>query len=147
MDEAPRAFARAYEQAGLGPEDLEVVQVHDAVAPEEMLAYQVIGLCAPGDEAKLLQSGATSIGGSVPVNTDGGLLSRGHPIAASGVAQIVENMVQLRGTAGPQRQVLVRGGRPPRVAAAQNAGAQGGPGGGVAVSAAVIMTIDKPWTE
>lgn len=145
MDEAPRAFARAYEAAGFGPEDLEIAQVHDAVAPEEMLAYQVMGLCEPGDEAKFLQSGATARGGSVPFNTDGGLLSRGHPIAASGVAQIVENVIQLRGTAGADRQVLVKDGRPPRVAAVQNAGAQGGPGGGVAVSAAILMTIDRAW--
>jgi acetyl-CoA acyltransferase len=145
MDEAQRAFSRAYERAGLGPGDLEIAQVHDSIAPEEMLAYQVMGLVAPGDEPKLLAEGATAIGGRIPHNTDGGLLSRGHPIAASGVAQVVETMIQLRGTAGPERQVLVREGRPPRVAAIQNAGAQGGPSGGVAVSAAMIFTMDRPW--
>jgi acetyl-CoA acetyltransferase len=145
MDEAPRAFALAYQRAGVGPADLELAQVHDAVAPEEMLAYQVMGLVGAGDEAKLLAAGSTTIGGNVPFNTDGGLLSRGHPIAASGVAQVVETIVQLRGTAGADRQVRVDGGRPPRVAAIQNAGAQGGPGGGVAVSAAMILTMDRPW--
>jgi acetyl-CoA acetyltransferase len=138
MDEAARAFALAYERAGVGPEDLDLIQVHDAIAPEEMLAYQVIGLCAPGREAELLHSGATRLGGRVPVNTDGGLLARGHPIAASGVAQVVETVRQLRGTAG-LRQVEYDG-RRPRVGAIQNAGAQGGPAGGVAVSAAFLLT-------
>jgi acetyl-CoA acyltransferase len=138
MDEASRAFAIAYERAGIGPEDVDLVQVHDAIAPEEMLAYQVMGLCAPGDEARLLQSGATTLGGRVPVNTDGGLIARGHPIAASGVAQVVETVRQLRGTAGA-RQVEYQG-RRPRVGAIQNAGAQGGPSGGVAVSAAFLLS-------
>jgi acetyl-CoA acetyltransferase len=145
MDEAPRAFSLAYERAGVGPDDLEIAQVHDSVAPEELLAYQVMGLAAPGDEPRLLREGATTLGGAVPFNTDGGLLARGHPIAASGVAQVVETMVQLRGTAGPERQVRVNGQRPPRIAAIQNAGAQGGPSGGVAVSAAMILTMDRPW--
>jgi acetyl-CoA acyltransferase len=144
MDEAPRAFARAYEHAGLGPEDVEIAQVHDAVAPEELLSYQVMGLCPVGDEAKFLHSGATTIGGAVPVNTDGGLIARGHPIAASGVAQVVESVQQLRGTVDTRRQVRVADRRPPRVAAIQNAGAQGGPGGGVAVSAAILLTMDQP---
>jgi acetyl-CoA acetyltransferase len=140
MDEAPRSFGLAYERAGLGPQDLELVQLHDSIAPEELLGYQVIGLCPPGDEGKFVRSGATRIGGRVPVNTDGGLLARGHPIAASGVAQVVETVRQMRGSAGP-RQVLAAGGaRPPRVAAIQNAGAQGGPASGVAVSAAFLFT-------
>lgn len=138
MDEAARSFAIAYERAGVGPDDVELAQVHDSIAPEEMLSYQVMGLCAPGDEAVLLRSGATALGGRVPVNTDGGLLSRGHPIAASGIAQVVETARQLRGTAGA-RQAMSNG-RPPRVAAIQNAGAQGGPAQGVAVSAAFILT-------
>jgi acetyl-CoA acetyltransferase len=139
MNEAPRAFAAAYERAGLGPADLELVQVHDAVAPEELLAYQVIGLCDPGDEPALLRSGATALGGRVPFNTSGGLLARGHVIPVTGIAQIYEIIVQLRGAAG-DRQVRHDGGRPPRVGAVQNAGAQGGPKlGGVAVSAALIF--------
>jgi acetyl-CoA acetyltransferase len=138
MDEAGRSFSRAYELAGLGPEDVQVAQVHDSIAPEEMLAYRVMGLCEPGGESALLNSGATAIGGRVPVNTDGGLIARGHPIAASGVAQVVESLRQLRGNAG-SRQALIDD-RPPRVAAIQNAGAQGGPAQGVAVSAAFILT-------
>lgn len=138
MDEAPRAFATAYERAGVGPEDLEMALVHDAVAPEEMLAYQVLGLCKPGDESSLLHSGATSLAGRVPFSTDGGLLARGHPIAATGLAQVYEAALQLRGRAG-SRQAYPRDGHPPRIAALQNAGAQGGAGGGVAVSAAILL--------
>ncbi|HVW45281.1 MAG TPA: thiolase family protein [Amycolatopsis sp.] len=137
MDEAGRSFAKAYEKAGLGPEDVDLAQVHDSVAPEELLSYQVMGLCAPGEEAALLRSGATALGGRVPVNTDGGLIARGHPISASGVAQVVETTRQLRGSAGP-RQVEYDG-RAPRVGAIQNAGAQGGPAAGVAVSAAFLL--------
>jgi acetyl-CoA acetyltransferase len=139
MDEAGRAFSLAYERAALGPEDLGLLQVHDAIAPEELLSYQMIGLCEPGGEAELLQSGATRIGGRIPVNTDGGLLARGHPIAASGVAQIVESVRQLRGEAG-KRQIRDSDDKLPRVAGVQNAGAQGGPSGSTAVSAAIILT-------
>jgi acetyl-CoA acetyltransferase len=139
MDEAARAFALAYERAGIVPDDVDLAQVHDSVAPEELLAYQALGFCPPGEEAKLLHSGATRLGGRIPVNTDGGLIGRGHPIAASGVAQVVETVRQLRGSAGP-RQVGEAKRRRPRVGAVQNAGAQGGPGGGVAVSAAFLMT-------
>jgi acetyl-CoA acetyltransferase len=137
MDEAGRSFAKAYERAGLGPGDVDLAQVHDSITPEELLSYQVMGLCAAGEEASLLRSGATAIGGRVPVNTDGGMVARGHPIAASGVAQVVETIRQLRGSCGP-RQVEIDG-RLPRVGAIQNAGAQGGPSGGVAVSAAFLL--------
>jgi acetyl-CoA acyltransferase len=139
MDEAGRAFSLAYERAALGPKDLDLLQVHDAIAPEELLSYQMIGLCEPGGEAELLRSGATRIGGRIPVNTDGGLLARGHPIAASGVAQIVESVRQLRGEAG-KRQIRDSDDKLPRVAGVQNAGAQGGPSGSTAVSAAIILT-------
>jgi len=139
QDEAGRAFKIAYERASLGPQDLDLAQVHDAIAPEELLSYQMLGLCEPGGEADLLRSGATRIGGRIPVNTDGGLLGRGHPIAASGVAQIVESVRQLRGEAG-KRQIYKDDDELPRVAAIQNAGAQGGPSGSTAVSAAIILT-------
>jgi acetyl-CoA acetyltransferase len=139
MNEAPVAFAAAYKQAGLSPQDVELAFVHDAIAPEELLSYQVLGLCGPGEEAALLRSGATRLDGRVPVNTDGGLIARGHPIAATAFAQIHEAVIQLRGRAG-KRQAYPANGRPPRVAALQNAGAQGGPGGGVAVSSALLLT-------
>jgi acetyl-CoA acyltransferase len=138
LNESGRAFALAYERAGVGPEDVELVQVHDSVAPEELLSYSVLGLCAPGDEGALVRTGATRIDGRIPVNSDGGLLGRGHPISATGVAQVMECVVQLRGQAG-DRQVHAKGSRPPRVAAIQNAGAQGGPSGGTGVSAAIIL--------
>lgn len=138
MNEAPEAFAEAFERAGAGPEDLELAQIHDAIAPEELLSYQVMGLCEPGGEPALLRSGATAIGGRVPVNTDGGLLARGHAIPVTGVAQIYETVIQLRGDAGARQ--VTHDGRPPRLAAVQNAGAQGGPGkGGVAVSGALLF--------
>lgn len=137
MNDAARAFQKAFDRAGLGPEDVDLAQVHDSITPEELLSYQVMGLCSAGDEGALLRSGATTLGGRVPVNTDGGLVARGHPIAASGVAQVVETARQLRGSAGV-RQVQVDG-RPPRVGAIQNAGAQGGPAAGVAVSAAFLI--------
>jgi acetyl-CoA acetyltransferase len=139
MNEAPIAFAAAYKQAGLGPRDVSLAFVHDAIAPEELLSYQVLGLCEPGEEAALLRSGATRLDGRVPVNTDGGLIARGHPISATAFGQIYEAVVQLRGRAGA-RQAYPAGGKPPRVAALQNAGAQGGPGGGVAVSSALLLT-------
>jgi acetyl-CoA acyltransferase len=138
MDEAGRAFAGVYEKAALGPSDVDFAQVHDSIAPEELLAYQMLGLCEPGGESELIRSGATRIGGRIPVNTDGGLLARGHPIAASGVAQVVETVRQLRGQCGT-RQIRLEDGSLPRRGAIQNAGAQGGPSGGVAVSAAILL--------
>jgi acetyl-CoA acetyltransferase len=107
---------QAYEQAGFGPEDLDVVEVHDAMAPGEILYYEQLGLCAPGDGPQLLREGATSLNGRIPVNPSGGLSSRGHPVGATGVAQICELTWQLRGEA-MERQV-----HEPRIAMAQNSG-------------------------
>lgn len=98
------AIDLAYKESGFGPEDLDVVEVHDAAAPSELSAYVQLGLAAPGEAGKFLHSGATRLGGRVPVNTSGGLLSRGHPIGATGLAQVVEIVEQLRGRCG-QRQV------------------------------------------
>ena len=111
-----RAARRAYERAGLGPEDVDVVEVHDAAAPAELIVSEEIGLCAPGEGPKLLASGETALGGRVPVNPSGGLLSKGHPIGATGCAQIVELAEQLRSRAG-SRQV-----EGARVALAENGG-------------------------
>ncbi|HEV7941554.1 MAG TPA: thiolase family protein [Solirubrobacteraceae bacterium] len=111
-----RAAARAYELAGVGPQDLDVVEVHDAAAPAELIVYEELGLAAPGEGPALIRSGATELGGRVPVNTSGGLLSKGHPIGATGCAQVVELVEQLRGHAG-ERQV-----EGARVALAENAG-------------------------
>jgi acetyl-CoA acetyltransferase len=142
MDAAPPIFARVYERAAVGPEDLELLQVHDAVAPEEMLAYSTLGLCAPGDEAALLHSGATRIGGRVPVSSDGGLVARGHPVGVTGLAQIYETVQQMRGRAGAHQVIHTHGG-PPRIAAIHNAGARGGAAGGVPICAGLIFKNDS----
>jgi acetyl-CoA acyltransferase len=110
------AAQRAYERSGLGPGDVHVAEMHDGAAPAELIVYEQLGLCGAGEGPKLLASGDTALGGRVPVNTGGGLLSRGHPIGATGCAQLVELVDQLRGRSGP-RQV-----ENARVALAENAG-------------------------
>lgn len=111
-----QAATRAYEEAGVGPQDVDVAEVHDAMAPGELLYYEHLGFCAHGGGAELLRSGATQIGGRIPVNPSGGLCSRGHPVGATGLAQIAELTWQLRGEADA-RQV-----HEPRLALAQNSG-------------------------
>jgi acetyl-CoA acetyltransferase len=92
--------AAAYEMAGLGPEDLDLVQVHDAFPIEELVYYELLGLCADGEGDRLVSEGATRLGGKIPVSTDGGLIGRGHPGGSTGLAQIWETTLQLRGEAG-----------------------------------------------
>ncbi len=99
-----RAAREAYEEAGVGPEDLDLVECQDTDAASELIAYRELGLCAPGEEAALLRSGATTLGGRIPVNPSGGLLSKGEPLGASGLGQVHELVTQLRGRAG-RRQV------------------------------------------
>ena len=123
-----RAAAQAYEQAGIGPQDLDVLEVHDAAAPAELITYEELGLCGPGDGPGLLRSGETQLGGSRVVNPSGGLLSKGHPIGATGCGQIVELADQLRGRCG-ERQV-----EGARVALAEN-------GGGFLGSDAAAMVV------
>jgi benzoylsuccinyl-CoA thiolase BbsB subunit len=94
-----RASRRAYELAGCGPDDVDVVEVHDAAAIAEVIYYEALGLCPPGEGLDFLESGATSVGGRVPVNPSGGLLCRGHPLGATGLAQLAELTWQLRGEA------------------------------------------------
>ena len=125
-----RAAAAAYEAAGVGPDDLDVVELHDAAAPAELMTYEELGLCSAGDGPKLLASGDTGLGGRVPVNPSGGLLSKGHPIGATGCAQLVELADQLRGRCG-HRQV-----EGARVALAENGGGFLGRD-----SAAMVVTI------
>jgi len=98
-----KASKLAYEQAGVGPEDIDLVEVHDAFAPAELTAYEEVGLCKDGEGARLLKEGKTLITGEIPVNTSGGLASKGHPVAATGLAQISEVVWQLRGQAGPRQ--------------------------------------------
>jgi acetyl-CoA acyltransferase len=99
-----RVARRAYDAAGIGPEDVNVIELHDATAPAEIVIYEELGLCALGEGGRLIDSGYTDLGGKVPVNTSGGLLSKGHPIGATGAAQICEIFWQLRGECG-DRQV------------------------------------------
>jgi acetyl-CoA acetyltransferase len=100
----PRAVKQAYEAAGIGPEDVDVVEVHDAFAPAEIMAYEELMLCEEGGGGEYAERGLAEINGNgVPVNTGGGLLSRGHPLGATGIAQIAELTWQLRGQAGPRQ--------------------------------------------
>jgi acetyl-CoA acetyltransferase len=99
-----KAAGEAYEMAGVGPEDLDVVELHDCFSIAEICHYENLGLCPKGEGGRLLDEGATEIGGRIPVNTSGGLLSRGDPTGATGVAQVIEIVWQLRGEAG-KRQV------------------------------------------
>jgi acetyl-CoA acetyltransferase len=98
-----RAARLAYEQAGLGPTDVDVVELHDAFTIAELLYYEALGLAKEGDGIELLRSGATRIGGRVAVNPSGGLLAKGHPLGATGVAQMVELTWQLQGRAGKRQ--------------------------------------------
>lgn len=98
-----RAATEAYEQAGLGPDDLDVLEIHDAFANEELIHYEDLGLCPRGEAVGLLRSGATALGGRTPVNPSGGLQSLGHPLAASGVRVIGDITNQLRGRCGDQQ--------------------------------------------
>jgi acetyl-CoA acyltransferase len=111
-----RLSKRAYEAAGLGPEDVDVAEVHDATAFGELLQTEELSFCGEGEGGPFAESGATKLGGKLPVNTSGGLECRGHPIGASGIAQLVELVTQLRGEAG-KRQV-----EGARIAMAENGG-------------------------
>ncbi len=103
-DVARLCAAEAYEEAGIGPEDLSLVECHDASAPAELIAYEALGLCPTGEGGRLVDTGDTAIGGLIPVNTSGGLLRKGHPVGATGIAQIVELTEQIQGRSG-DRQV------------------------------------------
>lgn len=97
------AAKQAYEKSGLGPEDLSLVELHDCFATAELLHYENLGLCAEGEAGRMIHEGRTEIGGDLPVNASGGLLSKGHPLGATGVANIHEVVTQLRGHAGPRQ--------------------------------------------
>ncbi|ONH21860.1 thiolase family protein [Pseudofrankia asymbiotica] len=99
-----RTAAAAYEQAGIGPSDVDVAEVHDAFTVTEIIHYEDLGLCPVGEGARFVDEGRTAIGGQIPVSTSGGLMSKGHPLGATGIAQVHEIVTQLRGEAG-SRQV------------------------------------------
>jgi acetyl-CoA acyltransferase len=106
----------AYASAGVGPDDIDVAELHDAAAPAELILMEAVGLCGPGGSIDLIRSGATGLGGKLPVNPSGGLIARGHPLGATGCAQLAELTEQLRGRCG-KRQVDSA-----RLALAQNSG-------------------------
>lgn len=126
----PCIAGEAYRFAGVGPGELSCVELHDATAPAELIYYEALGLCQPGEGAALLRDRATRLGGRIPVNTSGGLVRKGHPIGATGLSQIHELTTQLRGRAG-SRQVAGA-----RLALAEN-------GGGFlnGDSAAIVLTV------
>lgn len=99
-----RAAQQAYEMAGIGPEDLDLAEIHDSFAPAEIKHYEDLGFCPRGDGGKFIEEGRSDLGGDIVVNTSGGLLSKGHVIGATGISQIGELVKQLRGSAG-DRQV------------------------------------------
>jgi acetyl-CoA acetyltransferase len=105
MPESPSTMAAraAYEQAALGPDDLDVLECQDTDAARELLAYEELLLCQPGDCVKLLETGETGLGGNLPVNPSGGLLSKGEPLGASALGQAVELVRQLRGKCGARQ--------------------------------------------
>ena len=122
----PNAARRAFEMAGVGADDIDVKEFHDAAAPAELIVLEEIGVCGPGEAVGLVRSGATKLGGRLPVNPSGGLCSKGHPIGATGLAQVVELTDQLRSRCGP-RQVAGA-----RIALAENSGGYLGPDAAVA---------------
>jgi acetyl-CoA acetyltransferase len=97
------AATAVYEQSGYGPGDFDLLELHDAAAPAELIQYAEVGLCEAGEGHELIRSGATELGGRMPVNVSGGLLSRGHPLGATGCAQLVELCTHLRGRAGARQ--------------------------------------------
>jgi acetyl-CoA acetyltransferase len=98
------AAQQAYEMAAVGPDDLDLVELHDCFATAEILHYENLGLCADGEGGRLIDAGETALSGRIPVNVSGGLLSKGHPLGATGIANIYEVCTHLRGEAG-ERQV------------------------------------------
>jgi len=131
-----RAALAAYEQAGVGPEDVDVAEVHDATAFGEIQQTENLGFCGIGDGGAWARSGASTLGGTLPVNPSGGLESRGHPVSATGLAQIFELVTQLRSEAGP-RQVPGA-----RLAVAENGG--GLIGVEEAVAAVTVLESSRP---
>jgi acetyl-CoA acyltransferase len=99
-----QAAQQVYDQSGLGPQDFQVIELHDCFSANELLLYEALGLCGPGEAPKLIDNGDTTYGGRWVVNPSGGLISKGHPLGATGLAQCAELTWQLRGTAD-KRQV------------------------------------------
>ena len=94
----------AYKQAGITPSDINLVEVHDAFTPVELISYEDLGFCKKGEGKEMIRKGETDIDGRIPVNTSGGLKAKGHPISATGIAQVYELVKQIRNECG-ERQV------------------------------------------
>lgn len=102
-DMSKQAAAKVYQESGLGPEDLDVVELHDCFAQNELITYEALGLCPEGGADQFINDGDNTYGGKVVTNPSGGLLSKGHPLGATGLAQCFELTHQLRGTAGARQ--------------------------------------------
>lgn len=120
IQSAAKAAERAYEMSGKTPADIDFAEVHDCFTIAEIMVSEALGFFEPGQGGPAVESGATAIGGKIPINASGGLKSKGHPVGATGIAQIVETVEQLRGEAG-ERQV-----KNARVGLTQNMGGSGG---------------------
>jgi acetyl-CoA acetyltransferase len=134
-DLTDRLAVKAYETAGVGPGDIQLAEVHDATAFGELRACEGLGFCPPGEGGIFAEQGHTRIGGRLPVNPSGGLECKGHPVGATGAAQIAELVWQLRGEAG-RRQV-----ENARLALAEN----GGGNIGIEEAAMVITILQRDW--
>jgi acetyl-CoA acetyltransferase len=99
VDMTKAAAQQVYEQSGRGPEDVDVIELHDCFSANEMITYEGLGLCEEGGAGELIDSGAVTYGGDWVVNPSGGLISKGHPLGATGLAQCAELTWQLRGEA------------------------------------------------
>lgn len=128
------AALACYERAGVGPEDIDVAELHDASAIAEILHSENVGFCDYGEGGSLVERGETALGGRLPINVSGGLLSKGHPIGATGAIQIFELVTQLRGEAGPRQ---VEGAR---LGLAEN----GGGFHGIEEAACVVTVLEAP---
>jgi acetyl-CoA acetyltransferase len=129
------AAKQAFEAAAVGPEEIDVAELHDAAAAAELILMEAVGLCGPGESIDLTRAGATALDGKLPVNPSGGLVSRGHPLGATGCAQLVELTEQLRGRC-QARQVSSA-----RLALAQSSG--GVLADSEAVAAVTILSGDE----
>lgn len=129
------AAKKAYAMAGIGPADIDVAEVHDATAFCEIYQAEMLGFCAEGEGGRLVEAGETAIGGRIPINTSGGLVSKGHPVGATGLSMLAELATQLRGEAG-SRQV-----KGASLALAENAGGVIG----FDEAACSVVILEKPW--
>jgi acetyl-CoA acetyltransferase len=108
--------------AGLGPEDMDVVQAYDTMSPGELWDVEKLGFCKKGEAPHLLREGYFDLSGKLPVNTDGGLMSRGHPLGATALAQVIEIYRQIRGEAGPRQVAGAKAGLAHAMGAGPNSG-------------------------